>query len=111
MVVARMLYWYSLLHLYYLEQTVIHIELTLPCRGFIAHFFQCSACANHFVEMTEHPEAESIKSRRDAVLWMWKAHNQVMHLCVPLHVPSYVHHQVQVTNHWSPLQSGVYNPG
>lgn len=46
-------------------------------RGFIQHFFQCSACADHFVEMTEQPEAESVSSRRDAVLWMWKAHNQV----------------------------------
>ncbi|KAL3143049.1 hypothetical protein ABBQ38_003324 [Trebouxia sp. C0009 RCD-2024] len=46
-------------------------------RGFIQHFFQCSACANHFVTMTEQPDAESVTTRRDAVLWMWKAHNQV----------------------------------
>lgn len=29
--------------------------------------------------MTEQPEAEGVSSRRDAVLWMWKAHNQVLH--------------------------------
>lgn len=46
-------------------------------KGFIQHFFQCSACANHFIEMTEQAEAEGVRSRRDAVLWMWKAHNQV----------------------------------
>lgn len=28
--------------------------------------------------MTEQVEAESVRSRRDAVLWMWKAHNQVL---------------------------------
>ena len=27
--------------------------------------------------MTEQPDAESVTSKRDAVLWMWKAHNQV----------------------------------
>lgn len=46
-------------------------------KGFIQHFFQCSACAQHFVEMTEQADAEAVSSRRDAVLWMWKAHNQV----------------------------------
>ena len=49
------------------------------CRGFIQYYFQCSACANHFVTMTEQPDAESVTSKRDAVLWMWKAHNQVQH--------------------------------
>ena len=29
--------------------------------------------------MTEQPDAERVTSRRDAVLWMWKAHNQVKH--------------------------------
>ena len=29
--------------------------------------------------MTEQPDAESVNSKRDAVLWMWKAHNQVQH--------------------------------
>ena len=27
--------------------------------------------------MAEQPDAEAVKSKRDAVLWMWKAHNQV----------------------------------
>ena len=29
--------------------------------------------------MTEQPDAEGVTSKRDAVLWMWKAHNQVQH--------------------------------
>lgn len=27
--------------------------------------------------MAEQPDAEAVKSKRDAVVWMWKAHNQV----------------------------------
>ena len=57
--------------------------MNTSCRGFIQHFFQCSACANHFVEMTEQPDAESVRSRRDAVVWMWKAHNQVLLYLTP----------------------------
>lgn len=34
--------------------------------------------------MTEQPDAEAVTSRRDAVLWMWKAHNQAR-LCMPAH--------------------------
>ena len=66
-------------------------DLLLLCRGFIQHFFQCSACANHFIEMTEQAEAESVRSRRDAVLWMWKAHNQVQLGAVSRHSDT-VHH-------------------
>jgi len=35
--------------------------------------------------MTEQAEAESVRSRRDAVLWMWKAHNQVLLSAVSQH--------------------------
>ena len=40
-------------------------------------FFQCSDCAKHFTEMATTPEALAVSSHREAVLWMWRAHNQV----------------------------------
>ena len=39
-------------------------------------FFQCSDCAKHFTEMATTPEALAVSSHREAVLWMWRAHNQ-----------------------------------
>ena len=39
-------------------------------------FFQCSDCAKHFTEMASTPEALAVSSHREAVLWMWRAHNQ-----------------------------------
>ncbi len=69
----------------------LRLTMLLLCRGFIQHFFQCSACANHFIEMTEKADAESVRSRREAVLWMWKAHNQVLLSAVPQHSCT-IHH-------------------
>ena len=51
----------------------------LLCRGFVAHFFQCSDCANHFGEMAAEQAAKDVKSRKDGVMWMWSAHNEVLH--------------------------------
>eukprot|EP00891_Asterochloris_glomerata_P002704 jgi/Astpho2/2704/Aster-00890 len=46
-------------------------------RGWVKHFFGCADCAEHFMMMAERPDALDVTSRRDAVLWMWKAHNEV----------------------------------
>ncbi|KAK9807842.1 hypothetical protein WJX72_011018 [[Myrmecia] bisecta] len=46
-------------------------------RGFVQHFFQCSECAAHFVEMASQEAAAQVTSRRDAALWIWRAHNRV----------------------------------
>ena len=40
-------------------------------------FFQCSDCADHFTKMATAEDALAVQSQRDAVLWMWRAHNQV----------------------------------
>ncbi|EFJ32853.1 hypothetical protein SELMODRAFT_230635 [Selaginella moellendorffii] len=45
-------------------------------RDFIASFFNCEDCRDHFLTMSTSA-ADSINSRRDLVLWFWRAHNQV----------------------------------
>eukprot|EP00850_Spirogloea_muscicola_P013071 SM000087S23353 [mRNA] locus=s87:214429:218468:+ [translate_table: standard] len=52
--------------------------LWLPSlRGFIDKFFGCATCRAHFLEMADREEAKAVTSRRDAVLWVWSAHNEV----------------------------------
>lgn len=46
-------------------------------RGFIKSYFQCSECAKHFTQHASKPEALAVATRRDAVLWVWRAHNIV----------------------------------
>ena len=48
-------------------------------KGFIKYFFGCAHCSNHFVDMAEDEidPIESVKSSRQAVLWLWAAHNKV----------------------------------
>ncbi|KAI9559056.1 hypothetical protein GHT06_015845 [Daphnia sinensis] len=48
-------------------------------KGFIKYFFGCAHCSNHFIDMAEDElnPIESVKSPRQAVLWLWAAHNKV----------------------------------
>lgn len=48
-------------------------------KGFIKNFFGCSYCANHFVSMAEDESdpIERVSSPKEAVLWLWRAHNKV----------------------------------
>lgn len=46
-------------------------------RGFVKHYFQCTACAEHFGAMTGQDSALRVATRRDAVMWAWRAHNRV----------------------------------
>ena len=52
------------------------------CRGYVKHFFQCTDCANHFTEMASETAARAVMSRRHAVLWAWRAHNEVAPLVI-----------------------------
>lgn len=55
-------------------------DLTLQAiKGFIKYFFGCAHCSNHFVDMAEDEvnPIESVKSPKQAVLWLWAAHNKV----------------------------------
>ena len=59
--------------------------------AFITEFFECKDCRDHFIEMSNtikaNPEEElagtgktlmtTLTSRKEAVLWLWRAHNTV----------------------------------
>ena len=46
-------------------------------RGFIEHFFQCTDCSEHFLQLLGDKAATAVQSREDAMLWMWRSHNAV----------------------------------
>ncbi|GAB1865282.1 Sulfhydryl oxidase [Camponotus japonicus] len=45
--------------------------------GYIGTFFGCADCVAHFVEMAGKNKIFDTHSRDEAVLWLWRAHNQV----------------------------------
>lgn len=45
--------------------------------GYIGMFFGCADCAAHFVEMAGKNKIFDTHSRDEAVLWLWRAHNEV----------------------------------
>lgn len=50
-------------------------------KGFIKHFFQCAECASHFLRMAADGDALHVATKRDAILWAWRAHNKVSSRC------------------------------
>lgn len=46
-------------------------------RGFAKYFFQCSECARNFVKHASTVAADQVQTKKEAVLWMWSAHNVV----------------------------------
>lgn len=77
----------SQMHVQLLQHWAInHLSKGLlgDCRGFVGRFFQCSDCAQHFMEMASEPAAAHVKSRKQAILWMWSAHNRVCRISLPL---------------------------
>lgn len=48
-----------------------------PRRQFVEQFFQCSECSQHFGAMAAEEAAVAVSTKRDAVLWAWRAHNIV----------------------------------
>ncbi|XP_050427195.1 sulfhydryl oxidase 2 [Adelges cooleyi] len=44
--------------------------------GYVKHFFGCTDCAEHFLQMVSTTQG-NVSTYDDAVLWLWKAHNQV----------------------------------
>ncbi|XP_077271184.1 sulfhydryl oxidase 2 isoform X2 [Temnothorax americanus] len=45
--------------------------------GYIGIFFGCADCAAHFVEMAGTNKIFDVRTKDEAVLWLWRAHNQV----------------------------------
>ncbi len=59
-------------------------EVLLAMSGYVRHFFGCRDCARHFALMADDQGEKrnaailaEVRSDRDAVLWLWKAHNRV----------------------------------
>jgi len=48
-------------------------------KKYVEHFFSCRECANHFLNMIKNGSSieNEIKSYRDAVVFLWKKHNEV----------------------------------
>lgn len=48
-------------------------------RRFVAYFFGCEKCQQHFAQMSRSLELEisADAKRKDAALWLWRAHNSV----------------------------------
>ncbi|GFR79268.1 sulfhydryl oxidase [Elysia marginata] len=51
-------------------------EVLLAIRGYMKHFFGCSQCSQHFLEMSQSVRSE-VTSHTQSILWLWRRHNQV----------------------------------
>jgi len=45
--------------------------------AYIGTFFGCADCAAHFVEMAGRNKIFDVRTKDEAVLWLWRAHNEV----------------------------------
>ncbi|XP_076243509.1 sulfhydryl oxidase 1 [Calliopsis andreniformis] len=45
--------------------------------GYIHHFFGCTDCAQHFVQMASKNNIFNVSNLNDSILWLWSAHNEV----------------------------------
>lgn len=44
--------------------------------GYVTHFFGCQECSRHFQDMAAKPGFAEVRGADDAVLWLWRAHNE-----------------------------------
>lgn len=44
---------------------------------YIRHFFGCSGCSQHFQQMAAKRHMANVTGSDEAVLWLWRAHNEV----------------------------------
>ncbi|NP_989456.2 sulfhydryl oxidase 1 precursor [Gallus gallus] len=56
------------------EELPLEVLNTMRC--YVKHFFGCQECAQHFEAMAAK-SMDQVKSRREAVLWLWSHHNEV----------------------------------
>lgn len=45
--------------------------------GYVKNFFGCTDCSQHFQAMADELQIWQVTSKDEAVLWLWRAHNQV----------------------------------
>ena len=49
-------------------------------KGYIANFFTCQDCKEHFALMAVEIDQMKDKTNMASVLWLWNAHNRVKYL-------------------------------
>lgn len=54
-----------------------HPPVLNAMHGYIKNFFGCGDCANHFQQMAKERNIFESRSADDAIMWLWKAHNEV----------------------------------
>ncbi|EEZ99709.1 sulfhydryl oxidase 1 [Tribolium castaneum] len=52
-------------------------EVLTAMHGYIRHFFGCGGCSRHFQQMAIERNLSGVSSLKEAVLWLWEAHNVV----------------------------------
>lgn len=55
------------------------LEVLRAIHGFVKHYFGCTHCSQHFQEMAERNYIWKVTTKDEAVLWLWRAHNEVNH--------------------------------
>lgn len=53
------------------------LEVLQAIHEYIKYFFGCSQCSVHFQSMAETNDIWGVKTKDDAILWLWNAHNEV----------------------------------
>lgn len=53
------------------------LEVLKAIHGFVKNFFGCTHCSQHFQEMAARNAIFDAKTKDEAALWLWKAHNEV----------------------------------
>lgn len=52
------------------------LEVLQTMREFMHHFYYCRDCSKHFEGMAKE-SMDQVKSRDEAILWLWERHNTV----------------------------------
>lgn len=60
-----------------LDQSNEPQEVLRAVHGFVKHFMSCTHCSEHFQEMAAKNGIWTVTTKDEAVLWLWRAHNQV----------------------------------
>lgn len=53
------------------------LETLRAIHGYVKYFFGCSDCSQHFQTMADARRLWDVSGRDEAVLWLWRAHNEV----------------------------------
>ncbi|XP_065556580.1 sulfhydryl oxidase 2-like isoform X1 [Artemia franciscana] len=51
------------------------LEVLKAIKDYVKYFFGCRECATHFLKVVNETLSQ-VKTKEDAVLWLWKAHNK-----------------------------------